>query len=266
KNSEVDVVLTPAELEYLLEKKNSGNRSITQSKVKKITKSMTEGTYDYNYYAARIAVVDYRTGDILSMQHRAKAAILANVSLSLRLHYVNREEWLSRRDEVRTALEQATMKTRGKMPKEIAASINAAIGQLPHVIRGYSSTSGAAGSTKMTVDDAVTRYGNLATTAYNAIPVMYRDRKAFVNSIITLFIAGDIDLIDIKNMESPTSHVGCMYRRLLSEGYGQTGRNQLAYGIAAFWIAVNADDKVSRMDVELPEYENPVKYIFKDLI
>lgn len=264
-NTRFDITFGPEELGEILEHFNDGNREIDMKKVEKLRKDMREGRYDANYYAARTVVIDHKTGDVLSFQHRAKAAHLEGIALNVCLNYVDKDFWLSKKDEDRTARDKLVMESRGELTGNVAKILTDARGQIPNIMKGFTSTSGASGKNKISESEANVKYAKRTIDIYDAIPVQYRQNLKLATALTTLYLSDKISISDVESLERKTSRMRYVCDWLLHRGYGTGELKQLAYGIAIIHHAMATtlgDNYGSIPESKKPQYDKSMKYVF----
>ena len=107
--SAISVILSKEDMVDILSKLNSGNRNISETKVKEYVKVINDGGWDFNYLEGNILTFDNNL-KVLSAQHRLKAMLDSTVEeWTVIVTFVDRDFWLSSTVESRTKGDKAVM-------------------------------------------------------------------------------------------------------------------------------------------------------------
>jgi hypothetical protein len=253
----------------ILARQNNANRDLSCGLVDKISSSVKECKWCFEFLEGKTLYVDKSNGELLSGQHRLNAMVNNNLqSWSVVIQYVDKDWWLVTSNEKRSSVDKTTMASRRKFSGKQAACVVACNGQIKAVTSGYSTTSGASGKNKMTEEDMVVMYGDSIEECWNLIPALIRQNDQLCRSIILLYICGYLTKSQIKSLINPESRLYKACEWLISEKEYGYAIKQLAYGVACIKHAMSTTRNTkdySKIDEKYkPQYVKTGKYIFSD--
>lgn len=264
--------LTLKDMENYIENLNSQNREVNQTNLKKLRKAIREGQYNFHFYEARLIVVNYITGHILSGQHRLKALIAEGVeSATFDFKYVDLAEWLTLSIEKRTAADKIIITSKRTISPDNSKTLSKYAGQKFHIDNGKTSTSGASGAKRPSEAVLAELYGEKIEEGSKAIPNEVHDyHKLLKDVVLCLFLSDKLSKKDLEDLTKTGTRMNYAFEYLKTQGYGASnGIKSLPYGIAVMYHAKNTEFEEPYLAIEevfKPQYKKTGTYNFADYI
>lgn len=270
KNTVHNYTLTQEDMRYILEHQNNSNREISDARVRRIVKDIRNNLWDFDFYEGKQIVVCHQTANVLSAQHRLLGMVAADVQeWSVTVHYVDRDQWLAYSIEKRTAADKLQMASSGVVTGELAKVVSQCAGQLPHIARGFASTSGAAGSSKPTEEQMLEAYSELALAAWEVMPTSVKANKKLSVAFMCLILSGELSLRDLRDCLDSNTRIGSARHWLVENvGFGTRGNIcSTPYAIAVLVHANNTNISSNYLLISescKPQYVTAGSYKFED--